>query len=236
LEVKVIEIRRHQERGRTNLPWLDSRHTFSFGGYHDPKHMGFGALRVINEDRVMPGAGFPTHGHRDMEIVTYVLEGELAHRDSTGTSAVIRAGEVQRMSAGTGISHSEFNNSTDAAVHFLQIWILPERPAITPAYEQRAFDAAGKAGQWQLIASADGEQGSLTIHQDVRIYLAHLGNGTALEFTAEPKRKLWMQVVHGAAKLSGQALSAGDGAAIFDEPKLLCESSDSSEVMLFDLA
>ena len=191
----MIQIRRHQDRGKTTLAWLDSRHTFSFGGYHDPQHMGFGALRVINEDRVTPGAGFPTHGHRDMEIVTYVLQGELAHRDSTGTSSVIRAGEVQRMSAGTGITHSEFNNSTAAGVHFLQIWILPERAAITPAYEQRAFGAEGKAGQWQLIASRDGAQGSLTMHQDAKIYLANVTGGATLEFAAPPKRRCWVQFV-----------------------------------------
>ena len=232
----MIHIRRHQERGKTNLSWLDSRHTFSFGDYHDPKYMGFGALRVINEDRVTPSAGFPTHGHRDMEIVTYVLAGELAHRDSTGNSSVIRSGEVQRMSAGSGISHSEFNNSADAAVHFLQIWILPEQPAITPAYEQRAFSATDKAGQWRLIASHDGEKGSLTIHQDARIYLAHLTNGAALEFDVRPKRKLWLHVVVGEARVNDEALSAGDGAAILAEPQLLCRSSGSSEIMLFDLA
>ena len=232
----MIHIRRHQERGKTNLSWLDSRHTFSFGDYHDPKYMGFGALRVINEDRVTPSAGFPTHGHRDMEIVTYVLAGELAHRDSTGNSSVIRSGEVQRMSAGSGISHSEFNNSADAAVHFLQIWILPEQPAITPAYEQRAFSATDKASQWRLIASHDGEKGSLTIHQDARIYLAHLTNGAALEFDVRPKRKLWLHVVVGEARVNDEALSAGDGAAILAEPQLLCQSSGSSEIMLFDLA
>jgi quercetin 2,3-dioxygenase len=232
----MIKIRRHQERGKTNLSWLDSRHTFSFGGYHDPQHMGFGALRVINEDRVTPGAGFPTHGHRDMEIVTYVLQGELAHRDSTGTSSVIRAGEVQRMSAGTGITHSEFNNSTDAGVHFLQIWLLPERPAITPAYEQRAFGAEGKAGQWQLIASRDGAQGSLTVHQEAKIYLAKVAGGATLEFSAQPKRRFWVQIVAGEAGLNGAAMSAGDGAAVTDEAKLTFIASAPCEIMLFDLA
>ena len=232
----MIQIRRQQERGKTNLSWLDSRHTFSFGDYHDPQHMGFGALRVINEDRVTPGAGFPTHGHRDMEIVTYVLEGELAHRDSTGTSSVIRAGEVQRMSAGTGISHSEFNNSTDAGVHFLQIWILPERPAITPAYEQRAFGAYGKAGSWQLIACRDGEHGSLTVHQDAKIYLANLDPGAWLEFEPQPKRNYWAQIVRGEARFNDSAMSAGDGAAITDEAKLKFIASAPAEIMLFDLA
>lgn len=232
----MIQIRQRQERGKTNLSWLDSRHTFSFGGYHDPRHMGFGALRVINEDRVTAGAGFPTHGHRDMEIVTYVLQGELAHRDSTGTSSVIRAGEVQRMSAGTGISHSEFNNSTEAGVHFLQIWILPERAAITPAYEQRRFGAKGKSGQWQLIASRDGAQGSLTVHQDTRIYLANLDGGATLEFAAQPERKIWAQIVGGETTLSGTAMSAGDGAAVTDEAKLTFTALKPSEIMLFDLA
>jgi len=232
----MINIRRQQERGKTNLSWLDSRHTFSFGGYHDRQHMGFGTLRVINEDRVTPGAGFPTHGHRDMEIVTYVLKGELAHRDSTGTSSVIRAGEVQRMSAGTGITHSEFNNSTAAGVHFLQIWLLPERPAIAPSYEQRAFGADGKAGKWQLIASRDGAQRSLTVHQDVRIYLANLNGGSILEFDIHPKRRFWAQIVDGAARLNGTAMSAGDGAALTDEAKLTFTASAPSEIMLFDLA
>lgn len=232
----MIQIRRHQERGSTNLAWLDSRHTFSFGGYHDPQHMGFGSLRVINEDRVTAGAGFPTHGHRDMEIVTYVLEGELAHRDSTGTSSVIRAGEVQRMSAGTGITHSEFNHSTDAGVHFLQIWILPERQAITPAYEQRAFGADGKAGKWQLIASRDGAQGSLTVHQDAKIYLANSDGGAPLDFATQPKRKFWVHIVRGEASLNGEAMSAGDGAAVTDESNLEFIASAPSEIMLFDLA
>jgi len=232
----MILIRRHQERGSTNLSWLDSRHTFSFGGYHDPQHMGFGSLRVINEDRVTAGAGFPTHGHRDMEIMTYVLEGELAHRDSAGTSSVIRAGEVQRMSAGTGISHSEYNNSTDAGAHFLQIWILPERSAITPGYEQRAFGADGKAGKWQLIASRDGEPGSLTVHQDAKIYLAHLSNGASLEFNPQPKRKLWVHIVRGEARLNGEAMSAGDGAAVTDEAMLRLIASAPTEILLFDLA
>jgi redox-sensitive bicupin YhaK (pirin superfamily) len=232
----MIQIRRHQERGSTNLSWLDSRHTFSFGGYHDPQHMGFGSLRVINEDRVAAGAGFPTHGHRDMEIVTYVLQGELAHRDSTGTSSVIRAGEVQRMSAGTGISHSEYNNSTDAGVHFLQIWILPERAAITPGYEQRTFGADGKTGKWQLIASRDGDRGSLTVHQDAKIYLANLDGAATLEFAAQPKRRYWTQIVRGAAELNGQAMSAGDGAAITGETSMNLIVAAPSEIMLFDLA
>ena len=232
----MIQIRPKQERGKTNLSWLDSRHTFSFGDYHDPQHMSFGALRVINEDRVSAGAGFPTHGHRDMEIVTYVLKGELAHRDSTGTSSVIRAGEVQRMSAGTGINHSEFNNSTAGGVHFLQIWILPERTAITPAYEQRGFGADGKAGKWQLVASRDGAQGSLTVHQDAKIYLANLNAGATLEFAAQPKRKFWVQIVSGETALNGTAMAAGDGAAVTDEAKLTFTGSVSSEIMLFDLA
>ena len=232
----MIHVRHQQDRGKTTLAWLDSRHTFSFGDYHDPRHMGFGALRVINEDRVAAGAGFPTHGHRDMEIVTYVLEGELAHRDSIGTSSVIRAGEVQRMSAGTGINHSEYNNSTDVPVHFLQIWITPERLAITPAYEQRTFGTKEKTGKWRLIASRDGAQGSLTVRQDAKIYLANLAGGATLEYSTQPKRKYWLQMVRGAAQLNGRPMTAGDGATVADETKLGFIASEGAEIMLFDLA
>jgi redox-sensitive bicupin YhaK (pirin superfamily) len=232
----MIHRRPNQQRGQSKTSWLDSRHTFSFGSYHDPEQMGFGALRVINEDRVTPGAGFPTHGHRDMEIITYVLDGALAHRDSIGTSSVIPAGDVQRMSAGTGISHSEFNDSKTAPVHFLQIWLLPNRSAIEPGYEQRAFSAEDKSGKWQLIASPDGAQNSLTVHQDVKVYLANIVNGASLEFAGDPRRKYWIQIVRGAIKLRGEKMAAGDGAAITDETILDFIAVQPSEVMLFDLA
>jgi redox-sensitive bicupin YhaK (pirin superfamily) len=178
----MIQLRRSNDRGPTQLDWLDSRHTFSFGDYYDPKHMGFGDLRVINEDRVVPGAGFPTHSHRDMEIITYVLEGALAHRDSTGTSSVIRVGDVQRMSAGTGISHSEYNASQTEPVHFLQIWIIPNKTGLLPGYEQRAFSLDEHRGKWTLIAAKDGREGSVTVHQDVDVWAARFSPGGQSSF------------------------------------------------------
>src|SRR4051812_13091313 len=187
-EGPMITIRPRDTRGAAHHGWLDSKHTFSFGHYHDPAHMGFRALRVINEDRVIPGAGFPTHGHQDMEIISYVLEGGLAHKDSTGTEAVIRPGEVQRMTAGTGIRHSEFNASKQDPVHFLQIWILPERAGLTPGYEQRAFSDAEKRGRLRLVASRDGREGSVTVHQDVDLYAALLGEGEQVEVALRPGR------------------------------------------------
>jgi redox-sensitive bicupin YhaK (pirin superfamily) len=229
----MITIRPAEERGRANFGWLDSRHTFSFGHYHDPKHMGFGDLRVINEDRVAPGGGFPTHGHADMEIISYVLDGALEHRDSIGTGAVIRPGEVQRMTAGTGIRHSEFNHSKSEGVHFLQIWILPERRGIEPGYEQKAFDLDGK---WQLVASRDGRDGSVTVHQDAELWAGRLAPGTELTHRLAPGRGAWVQVARGEALLNGEKLRAGDGAAVSDEHQLTLATSAGAEVLLFDLA
>jgi quercetin 2,3-dioxygenase len=230
----MIKIRRAGERGHTQLSWLDSHHTFSFGEYHDPQHMGFGTLRVINDDRVAPGQGFGTHPHRDMEIVTYVLEGALEHRDSLGNGSVIRPGEVQRMSAGTGIRHSEFNASKGDTVHFLQIWILPEKSGLPPGYEQRALPAAAQGGL-ALAASRDGRNGSVTVHQDVALYAGQLEGKTSVTHSVAGRRA-WVHVARGALNLNGQALSEGDGAAIADERELVLHPKGSAEVLVFDLA
>jgi len=229
----MITIRPAEERGRANFGWLDSRHTFSFGHYHDPKHMGFSDLRVINEDRVAPGGGFPTHGHADMEIISYVLDGALEHRDSIGSGAVIRPGEVQRMTAGTGIRHSEFNHSKKEGVHFLQIWVLPERRGIEPGYEQKAFDLDGK---WQLVASRDGRDGSVTVHQDVELWAGRLPSGNEIKHRLKPDRDAWVQVARGEVSLNGEKLRAGDGAAVSSEDELTIAASSAAEVLLFDLA
>ncbi|HEX2115022.1 MAG TPA: pirin family protein [Alphaproteobacteria bacterium] len=230
----MIAIRPAAERGRTEIDWLDSRHTFSFGEYFDPRHMGFRALRVINEDRVVPGAGFPTHGHRNMEIVTYVLDGAIAHKDSLGTGSVIRPGEVQRMTAGTGIRHSEFNHSEDEPLHFLQIWILPEKDGLPPGYEQKSF--AKQPGALRLVGSRDGRDGSITVHQDVDIHAAVLRTGDAVDFAPAPDRHMWVQVARGAVTLNGQALRQGDGAAVSKEPSLKIVAQEDAEIVLFDLA
>jgi hypothetical protein len=233
----MIAVRHAAERGTANFGWLDSRHTFSFGQYHDPDHMGFGALRVINEDRVRPGAGFGTHGHQDMEIISYVLEGALEHKDSIGTGSVIRPGEVQVMSAGTGIRHSEFNHSKDEPVHFLQIWLLPDRPGLPPRYDQKSFPASAKRDRLRLVGSADGRDGSIVIHQDAEIYDALLSRGRAVTHTLEPGRKSWVQVVRGAVEVNGQAAQAGDGVAMEDEAEVsITARADQSEVLVFDLA
>lgn len=232
----MIVIRPRENRGRTQAGWLDSRHTFSFGDYRDPEHMGFRALRVINEDRVIPGAGFPTHAHRDMEIVTYVLDGALEHKDTLGNSSVIKPGEVQRMSAGTGIRHSEYNPSTDAGVHFLQIWILPETQGIAPGYEQRDFPAAEKRGRWRLVASRDGRDNSVTIHQDADVYATLLGDGDKLTFDLKPGRFAWLQVARGSVTLADGLMKEGDGAAIGDETRIELVAHAESELLLFDLA
>jgi redox-sensitive bicupin YhaK (pirin superfamily) len=232
----MIEFRQSDARGRTKLSWLDSRHTFSFGDYYDPKHMGFSHLRVINEDRVVPGAGFPTHSHRDMEIITYVLEGALAHKDSTGTSSVIRVGDVQRMSAGTGISHSEYNASQIEPVHFLQIWIIPDKTGLAPGYEQRAFSLDEHRGKWRLIASKDGRDGSVTVHQDVDVWAARFSPGEQSSFPVKPSRNIWTQVARGAVTLNGTTLNAGDGAAISEEEILEVRAAEDAELLLFDLA
>jgi redox-sensitive bicupin YhaK (pirin superfamily) len=231
----MITIRRSSERGITNLSWLDSRHTFSFGDYYDPKHMGFSDLRVINEDRVTPGAGFGTHSHRDMEIITYVLEGALAHKDSTGTNSVIRAGDVQRMSAGTGVSHSEYNPSQAQPVHFLQIWIIPKETGLRPGYEQRSFDLQENSGSWVLVAAPDARNGSLKIHQEAELYLAALSKGQQLKYRLRPGRQSWLQVTRGAATLNGTSLAAGDGAAVSKQDLLQVDASDGTEILLFDL-
>jgi quercetin 2,3-dioxygenase len=230
----MITTRRAAERGKANFGWLDSRHTFSFGHYHDDAHMGFGPLRVINEDRVTPGAGFDTHGHRDMEILSYVLEGELAHKDSIGTGSVIRPGEVQRMSAGTGIRHSEFNPSKQAPVHFLQIWILPEREGLKPGYEQSAFPLDDK-GRLHLVASGDGRDGSLTINQDVDLYAGRLAEGDVVERKLRDDRLGWLQVARGGVSLNGVALATGDGAAIEKETDLVIRADSDAEILLFDM-
>jgi len=232
----MIVVRPAAERGTDNLGWLDSRHTFSFGDYYDSKHMGFGPLRVINEDRVRPGAGFETHGHRDMEIISYVLEGALEHKDSIGTGSVIRPGDVQIMSAGTGIRHSEFNHSKTEPVHFLQIWVLPDREGLRPRYDQKTFPQSEKRGQLRLVGSPDGRDGSIVIHQDVKIYDALLSTGETVKQELKLGRKSWVQVVHGSVEVNGKSAGAGDGAALEDEASLTIKSSeDGSEILLFDL-
>ena len=231
----MIALRRSYERGSTKFNWLDSRHTFSFGDYYDPKHMGFGNLRVINEDRVNPGAGFPTHSHRDMEIITYVLEGELAHKDSTGTSSVIRAGDVQRMSAGTGISHSEYNPSATEPVHFLQIWIIPNETGLKPGYEQRAFDLEKNSGSWIRIAASDARGGAVKVHQDVELCLAAISKDQKLSYSLKPGRRGWLQVTRGAVAVNDNTLTAGDGASAPDDKVLDINATGKAVILLFDL-
>lgn len=234
--VSMLSLRRSQERGQANFGWLHSRHSFSFGEYHDPAHMGFRTLRVINDDRVAPGAGFPSHPHRDMEIISYVLEGALEHEDSLGTGSVIRPGEVQRMSAGTGIVHSEYNHSKSEPVRFLQIWILPERKGIEPGYEQKQLPAAERQGRLRLVASRDGREGSLVIHQDADVYAASLGPGDQVEHALAPGRHAWVQVARGQVRVNGTHLAEGDGAALSDERTVRLEGEEEAELLLFDLA
>jgi redox-sensitive bicupin YhaK (pirin superfamily) len=231
----MISIRSSSERGAIRLDWLDSRHTFSFGDYYDPKQMGFRSLRVINDDRVAPAGGFGTHGHRDMEILTYVLEGSLEHRDSLGTGSVLRRGDVQRMSAGTGIRHSEFNPSKTEPVHFLQIWLIPEENRLQPEYEQKHFSDEDKRSRLRLVVSRDGRDGSLAIHQDAEVYAAILASGEHLSHRLRPGRNAWLQVAAGAVTLNGHTLKAGDGAAVSDEPLLELTGTEAAEVLLFDL-
>ncbi|HEV8615586.1 MAG TPA: pirin family protein [Methylomirabilota bacterium] len=231
----MITLRRADERGRGDHGWLDTRHTFSFADYHDPRFMGFSELRVINEDRVAPGAGFPTHGHRDMEILSYVLEGALEHRDSLGTGSVIRPGDVQRMSAGTGVRHSEYNASKTEPVHFLQIWIEPSAAGIAPGYEQKSVPDADKRGRLRLIASPDGREGSVTIHQNTLVYASVLEPFEKITYTPAPGRRVWLQVARGAVTLNGQRLGQGDGAAITDERALTIAAVERAEIILFDL-
>jgi redox-sensitive bicupin YhaK (pirin superfamily) len=226
-----------EDRGRADLGWLDSRHSFSFGHYYDPQRMGFGPLRVINDDRVAPGAGFPTHPHNDMEIISYVLDGGLAHRDSLGTGSVIRPGDVQRMSAGTGIRHSEYNASQTDPVHFLQIWIIPERNGLKPGYEQKHFSPESKRGQLRLIGSQDGRDGSVTIHRDVDLYASLLDDGGTVTHRVAPGRVAWVQVAGGRVSLNGTELVAGDGVALDGaDPIVLRGGKDGAEVLLFDMA
>ena len=231
----MIRIRRAAERGHANHGWLDTWHTFSFADYQDPEHMGFRSLRVINEDFVEPKRGFKLHGHRDMEILTYVLEGAVKHEDSMGNGSVIRAGEVQRMSAGTGVTHSEMNASDEEELHLLQIWILPEEEGLAPSYEQRAFPAEERTGRLRLVASRDGREGSVTIHQDANVFATLLAEGERVERSLDPDRGAWVHVVRGEADVNGQPLQAGDGAAIEGEPVRITGRRDA-ELLIFDLA
>ena len=232
----MITVRPSDERGVANLGWLDSRHTFSFGHYFDPQQMGFGPLRVINEDRVRPGAGFDTHGHHDMEIISYVLEGALEHKDSIGTGSVIRPGDLQVMSAGSGIRHSEFNHSKQEPVHFLQIWVLPDREGISPRYDQKTYSESEKRGRLRLIGSPDGREGSIVIHQDVEIFAALLDAGDAVTHAFAGGRKGWVQVVRGAGEVNGTPVRAGDGVALEGEATLAVTSrAGDSEFLVFDL-
>ncbi|MFM9865414.1 MAG: pirin family protein [Micropepsaceae bacterium] len=232
----TLALRKSADRGHANFGWLDSRHSFSFGQYHDDAHMGFGPLRVINDDRVAPGGGFQPHGHADMEIISYVLDGGLEHKDSLGTGSVIRPGDVQRMSAGTGIRHSEFNASKTDPVHFLQIWIIPERPGITPSYEQKAFSAAEKTGKLRLVGSRDGREGSVTIHRDVDFFATMLREGHAVSHELKAGRSAWVHVARGSVRLNGTTLAAGDGAAIEAAGTLTLDGANDAEVLLFDMA
>jgi len=234
----MITIRKAEDRGRFDHGWLDTRHTFSFASYHDPAQMGFRALRVINEDRVIAGEGFGTHGHEDMEIISYVLTGALAHKDSTGGQGVLRPGEVQRMSAGTGVRHSEYNGSKDEIVHFLQIWLHPDRAGHAPSYEQKVFPDAEKKGRLRLVASPDAAEGSLLVHQDARVYATILASGETVRHGLAPGRHAWVQVARGELTVNGQALGAGDGAAISDEREVVLagRGAAGNEALLFDLA
>lgn len=231
-----MKIRRAADRGQASFGWLQSQHTFSFGEYHDPEQMGFGPLRVINEDRVEAGRGFATHAHKDMEILSYVLEGALEHRDSLGNGSVIRPGDLQRMSAGTGIRHSEFNESSVEPLHFLQIWIVPAKSGRAPGYEQNHFPADQRRGQLRLIASQDGREGSVTIQRDVDVFASILAKGEAVEHLLLEGRKAWIQVLRGSVSLDDQPLEAGDGAALDASASLRIEGRSSAEVLLFDMA
>jgi quercetin 2,3-dioxygenase len=232
----MMEIRRSNERGLADHGWLRSFHTFSFADYHDPAHMGFGPLRVINEDRVQPGQGFGTHGHRDMEIISYVLDGGLAHRDSMGNGSVIKPGAVQRMSAGTGVRHSEFNASDREPVHFLQIWIEPDERGVPPSYEEKYFDDASKRGRLRLIASSDGREGSVRIHQDASLYAALVDGDEDVEFKPAPGRRVYVHVVRGSARVNGQALEAGDAMKLQGgDNKVRIDRARQAEILVFDL-
>jgi redox-sensitive bicupin YhaK (pirin superfamily) len=232
----MITLRRAAERGRGDYGWLDTRHSFSFNDYHDARHMGFRALRVINEDWIAPGKGFGTHGHRDMEIVTYVLEGAVAHKDSLGNGSVLRPGEFQRMTAGTGIEHSEFNPSETEPVHLYQIWLFPEKRGLAPSYDQREFPADERKGKLRIVASPDGRDGSLTIRQDAQVFLATFAAGEGGSYELAPGRHAWIQVLRGSIDMNGVVLALSDGAAVSEETSLALRAKQESEVMLFDLA
>ena len=232
----MIDIRRAQDRGHANLGWLDSWHSFSFGDYYDPKHTQFRALRVINDDTVAPGGGFGTHGHRDMEIVSYVLEGALEHKDSMGTGSIIRPGSVQRMSAGTGVQHSEFNPSQSEKAHFLQIWFLPNRTGISPGYEEKFFDDTEKRGKLRLIASPDSADGSVKIHANAKVFATLVDGGERVEHAVVPGGYVYVHVARGEVALNGIRLQVGDGAKLIDESRLVLDQGQKAEVLVFDLA
>ena len=232
----MITLRRSQERGYADHGWLKSYHSFSFAGYYDPAHMGWGNPRVINEDRIAPGTGFGTHGHRDMEIISYVLQGELAHQDSMGNVKGIPPGEVQRMSAGRGVMHSEFNHAPNQTTHFLQIWIEPNMTGIAPSYEQKAFADADKRGQLRLVASPDGANGSVTIHADAAMYAGLFDGGETAELALNPARRGYVHLVRGELEVNGQRLQAGDAALLQGEPRVTLGNGREAEVLVFDLA
>jgi len=231
----MLKVRKAEERGHANHGWLDTWHTFSFADYQDPREMGFGPLRVINDDKVQPGQGFGTHGHRDMEIITYVLDGALEHKDSMGNGSIIRPGNVQRMSAGTGVRHSEFNPSRDEGVHLLQIWIEPKFTGVKPGYEEKQFGAADKKGQLRLIASPDGRAGSVTIHQDAYVYASMLDGKDVVAHRLAPERRVYVHVARGALTVNGTALKGGDGIRIENESAIELKDAREAEVLLFDL-
>jgi len=231
----MISVRKSNERGTASIGWLDSKHTFSFGHYHDPEFMGFGSLRVINEDWIEPGKGFDTHGHQDMEIVTYVIEGALEHKDDMQNGSVLRRGDVQRMTAGTGVRHSEFNHSQTESVHLLQIWILPETASLEPGYEEKSFSDADKTDQFRLLGSRDGRNGSVTIHRDMDLYATLLTAGSELSHTLAPNRKGWLQVVSGEVLMNDEQLSTGDGVALQNLTKLHVTAGSDAEMLLFDM-
>ena len=232
----MITFRDRSTRGQSRTGWLDSKHSFSFGDYYDPEHIGFRALRVINEDRIIPGAGFPRHGHRDMDILSYVLDGALQHKDSIGNGTVIRPGEIQRMSAGTGVEHSEFNASQSKPAHFLQIWIIPEKRGIKPSYEQKSVPLEERRGKLRLVAAPDAPEGAVTLHEDARVYVANLAASERVSHDIAPDRGVWVQVARGIVGLNGTELREGDGAALEDETNVTIEAETDSEILLFDLA
>jgi len=231
----MLQIRHSEERGAANHGWLNSHHSFSFGSYHDPKHMGFGPLLVINEDRVTPGQGFGTHGHRDMEIISYVLDGALEHKDSMGTGSVLHYGDVQRMSAGSGVRHSEFNHSQTDGLHFLQIWIQPNVTGIAPSYEEKHFSPETKQGKLRLVASSDGRQGSVLIHQNASIYASIMKEGDALEHALDEGRTAYVHLIRGSLVVNGTPLKAGDALKLTQEAKVTLANAEDAEFLLFDL-